>query len=126
MEAEIAGHQTVIDKVLMEGNRLLASKHFASDEIRQSSESLSSEWTVLKNAAANRRSKLDLALKGQQYLSSAADVETWIGEKKLALNSKEMGQDEDAAGKLLAKQKAIHVSHQNFYWVVPLENFFNF
>ena len=42
-----------------------------------------------------------------QYLSKAQDVEAWLAEKGQLVASTDYGRDENAAGKLLTKHKAL-------------------
>lgn len=42
-----------------------------------------------------------------QYLSEANDIELWITEKQHIVGSKDFGKDENAADKMMTKQKAL-------------------
>lgn len=65
-------------------------------------------WEELKNAVVQRRKKLDLSLKAQQFFFEASEVESWMTEKTELINSYDVGKDEDAAIKLLTKHKVGH------------------
>lgn len=112
MESEIIGHQSVIDRILSDADRLTKQNHYASEEIRQISDRLRSHFAVLKKIVIERRTNLDLALKGQRYFSEAAEFESYSGEKRIQLTSTALGNDEDASNKLLAKHKSIQVNDE--------------
>ena len=67
------------------------------------------DWDQLKHAAVQRRKKLDLSLKAQQFFFEASEVESWMTEKTELISSSDVGKDEDAAIKLLTKHKVIQI-----------------
>lgn len=56
---------------------------------------------------AQRRKKLDLSLKAQQFFFEATEIESWMAEKTELVNSSDVGKDENAAIKLLTKHKVL-------------------
>lgn len=107
LDSEVKGHEELIKATLDKGRQLLDAKHYASEDIKAKSAELRAEWGRLGEAMGGRRAALHLALKGQQFLFDAAEVEAWLGEKRVLVASEDLGQDEDAAGKLLTKHKAL-------------------
>ncbi|VEN48181.1 unnamed protein product [Callosobruchus maculatus] len=109
LEAEIAGHQPVIDKTLETGQALIDNMHPERKQIRNLCSTLRSSWDDLKDKAAQRANKLDVSLKAQQYFFEANEVESWLNEKANILSSSDYGRDRDSATKLLTKHKALEL-----------------
>ena len=65
MEVEIDGHQSVINKVLANGNGLISVGHFASADIDKQLAKLNKNWEDLKAKASSRRRLLDEAVQRQ-------------------------------------------------------------
>lgn len=65
-ENELTNHQFRIDTVLASGQDLIDSNHYASDEIEERCEELSTSWESLMGAAAEREQKLNDALESQK------------------------------------------------------------
>ena len=65
-ENELTNHQFRIDTVLASGQDLIDSNHYASDEIEERCEELSTSWESLMGAAAERKQKLNDALESQK------------------------------------------------------------
>ncbi|CRK98513.1 CLUMA_CG011869, isoform A [Clunio marinus] len=105
MEAEINGHQPIIDKTLAFGQTLIQQNHPESEKARESCGELENAWQNLQEKAEERAKKLELSLKAQQYLSDAGEIETWLSEKNNILKSTDYGRDRDSATKLLTKHK---------------------
>ncbi|KAL1509008.1 hypothetical protein ABEB36_003816 [Hypothenemus hampei] len=109
LQAEIVGHQPVIDKVLELGQSLIDQKHPEEANIKQLCENLQTAWSELQECTAKRGNKLDVALKAQQYFFEASEVESWLNEKGNILDSTDYGRDRDSATKLLTKHKALEL-----------------
>ena len=69
-ENELSNHQFRIDTVLASGQDLIDSNHYASDEIEERCEELSTSWESLMGAAAERKQKLNDALESQKVSDS--------------------------------------------------------
>ncbi|VBB25988.1 unnamed protein product, partial [Acanthocheilonema viteae] len=107
LETEVASRLPHIKQTLNRGNNLIIEKHYAQEQIRRKYEQLSGALAHLNNLMRKRKNLLDWALKEEQYMFDAAEVDSWMNEKRGALTSEDYGQDEDAAQKLLAKHKAL-------------------
>ncbi|CAP39687.2 Protein CBR-SMA-1 [Caenorhabditis briggsae] len=107
LEAEVNQHGGQIDKVLGQASKLVKRHHPASSQIKAKSGELESAWSELRRLLRSRRAIVDWGVKEQQYLFDAAEVESWMNEKRNALASEDYGNDEDAARKLLAKHRAL-------------------
>lgn len=109
LEAEIVGHQPVIEKTLQAGQSLVDLKHPESKKIKELCANLQEAWVDLNEKAENRAQKLELSLKAQQFFFEANEVESWLNEKGDLLASTDYGRDRDAATKLLTKHKALEL-----------------
>jgi len=109
LEGEVTGHQPSIDNTLATGKKLLDENHPRKEEIEKKSKELQTAWDQLKEDVVQRRKKLALSLKAQQFFFEASEVESWMAEKTELLNSPDVGKDEDAAIKLLTKHKALEL-----------------
>ncbi|VIO98093.1 probable spectrin beta chain, putative [Brugia malayi] len=107
LEAEVASRYPHIKQTLNRGSNLIKEKHYAQEQIRTKYEQLAEALEHLNNLMRKRKNLLDWALKEEQYMFDAAEVDSWMNEKRGALTSEDYGQDEDVAQKLLAKHKAL-------------------
>lgn len=118
LEAEIEGHQPNINRTLTSGQLLIEQKHPEQAKIEELCKKLSVSWEDLQKNADERSKKLELSLKAQQYLSEAAEIETWLGERDNILKSTDYGRDRDSATKLLTKHKAIELELDTYSGIV--------
>ena len=109
LEGELTGHQPAIDHTLAVGQKLEDEQHPQKAVIEKRCQELRSAWDQLRELVVQRRKKLDLSLKAQQFFFEASEVESWMAEKTELLNSPDVGKDEDAAVKLLTKHKALEL-----------------
>uniref|UniRef100_V5GNX9 Spectrin beta chain, non-erythrocytic 5 n=1 Tax=Anoplophora glabripennis TaxID=217634 RepID=V5GNX9_ANOGL len=109
LEAEIVGHQPVIDKTLDIGHNLIDQNHPEKQKIQQLCNTLRAAWADLEEKANQRALKLDLSLKAQQYFFEANEVESWLNERGDILASSDYGRDRDSATKLLTKHKGLEL-----------------
>lgn len=109
LEREIQGHQIMIDKTFSSGQLLIDQKHVAASSIKEMCKELNDNWNNLLDLVAIRKKKLELSLKMQLFLSETVEIESWMNEKRDMLTSDDYGKDEDAAVKLLTKQKALEL-----------------
>lgn len=105
LEAEIIGHQPVIDRSLENGQVLIEQRHPESKRVEEKCNELRRAWKDLNEKANRRMLKLELSLKAQQYFFEASEVESWLNEKSDILSSTDYGRDRDSATKLLTKHK---------------------
>ncbi|XP_039432326.1 spectrin beta chain, non-erythrocytic 1 isoform X2 [Culex pipiens pallens] len=109
LEAEIEGHQPMINRTLTSAENLINQNHPETAQVKELCNTLDLAWNDLQSKATERSKKLELSLKAQQYLSEAGEIETWLGERNNVLRSTDYGRDRDSATKLLTKHKAIEL-----------------
>ncbi|XP_063994705.1 spectrin beta chain, non-erythrocytic 5 isoform X3 [Diachasmimorpha longicaudata] len=118
LEAEIVGHQPMIDKTLATGQSLIDQTHPERKKIQELCEELDEAWKDLQEKALERSRALDLSLRAQEFFFEAGEVESWLGEKNDVLSSTDYGRDRDAATKLLTKHKAMELELDSYNGIV--------
>ncbi|XP_055551148.1 spectrin beta chain, non-erythrocytic 1 isoform X2 [Wyeomyia smithii] len=118
LEAEIEGHQPMINKTLTSAENLINQNHPEKVKVKELCNNLEHAWHDLQDKATERSKKLELSLKAQQYLSEAGEIETWLGERNNVLRSTDYGRDRDAATKLLTKHKTIELELDTYSGIV--------
>ncbi|VDO69394.1 unnamed protein product [Heligmosomoides polygyrus] len=114
LEAEVHQHSGHIEGTIAQGETLIRGGHKAAAQIKAKCEQLAGAWANLAQLVKRRRQVVDWGVKEQQYMFDAAEVESWMNEKRAALESDNYGQDEDAAQKLLAKHRALQKDMQTY------------
>ena len=114
LEGELTGHQPAIDNSLATGEKLIQENHPRKEEIEKRRKELQTAWNGLHDLVVQRRKKLDLSLKAQQFFFEASEIESWMAEKTELVSSADVGKDEDAAIKLLTKHKVISITFSLF------------
>ncbi|GAB1601116.1 spectrin beta chain, non-erythrocytic 1-like isoform X2 [Argonauta hians] len=117
LDVEIQGHQPMIEKVLAAGNALIQDQHFASKSIKDKCLDLHLSWEDLLRKYKIRKKNLDMSLQTQKYLSEVAEVTTWINYQMEMVSSTDYGKDENAADRLLAKNKVLETDRQTYQGV---------
>uniref|UniRef100_A0A0K0DJQ5 PH domain-containing protein n=1 Tax=Angiostrongylus cantonensis TaxID=6313 RepID=A0A0K0DJQ5_ANGCA len=121
LEAEVQKHSGHIEATIAQGESLIRVGHKAAGQIKTKCEQLAGAWAHLIQQVRRRRQVVDWGVKEQQYMFDAAEVESWMNEKRTALESSNYGQDEDAAQKLLAKHRALQKDMQTYrQWLEKL------
>ncbi|XP_037820524.1 spectrin beta chain, non-erythrocytic 5 isoform X3 [Lucilia sericata] len=118
LEAEIKGHQPMINKALLAGQALVQQNHPEKENVKDLCTKLEDAWNDLEYNTNERSKKLEMSLKAQQYLYDASEIEAWLGEKQNALRSTEYGRDRDSAAKLLTKHKTIELELDTYTGIV--------
>ncbi|XP_023176009.2 spectrin beta chain, non-erythrocytic 1 isoform X1 [Drosophila hydei] len=118
LEAEIKGHQPMINKALLAGQALIAQEHPEQQNVEGLCKQLEEAWQDLDLHCGERSRKLEMSLKAQQYLFDAGEIESWLGERNNALRSTEYGRDRDSAAKLLTKHKTIELELDTYSGIV--------
>ncbi|XP_043649951.1 spectrin beta chain, non-erythrocytic 5 isoform X4 [Drosophila teissieri] len=118
LEAEIKGHQPMINKALAAGQSLISQQHPEREQVESLCQQLEQAWQDLERHCGERSRKLDMSLKAQQYLFDAGEIESWLGERNNVLRSTEYGRDRDSAAKLLTKHKTIELELDTYSGIV--------
>ncbi|XP_057323872.1 spectrin beta chain, non-erythrocytic 1 isoform X4 [Microplitis mediator] len=118
LEAEIIGHQPMIDKALATGQGLIDQSHPERKKIQELCDELDDAWKNLQDKAGERSRALDLSLRAQEFFFEAGEVESWLCEKNDVLSSTDYGRDRDAATKLLTKHKTVELELDSYNGIV--------
>ncbi|XP_050430131.1 spectrin beta chain, non-erythrocytic 5 isoform X2 [Adelges cooleyi] len=118
LEAEIQGHQSMINKTLETGQALIHQKHPETKQVSSLCTGLEDAWQDLLAKSEDRNRKLELNLKAQQFFFEASEIESWLIEKNNILKSSDCGRDRDAASKLLTKHKALELELDTYEGIV--------
>ena len=111
LEDELKFRMPRIDKMVVEGDQLVASKRFNQQEnakIIAKCHSLQNKFGELREAAVTRRSLLEDSFTSQQYFADANEAESWMNDKLalVSLNS-DCGKDEASSQALLQRHVRI-------------------
>uniref|UniRef100_A0A8C2X3M8 Spectrin alpha chain, non-erythrocytic 1 n=1 Tax=Cyclopterus lumpus TaxID=8103 RepID=A0A8C2X3M8_CYCLU len=92
-EAELSANQSRIDALQKSGQELLDGKHYASTEVAERMEEVSSQWKKLLEATELKGIKLREANQQQQFNRNVEDIELWLYEVEGHLASDDYGKD---------------------------------
>ncbi|XP_053397817.1 spectrin alpha chain, non-erythrocytic 1-like isoform X2 [Mercenaria mercenaria] len=118
LDLEIQGHLPIIEKVQGRGDKLIEERHINAKPIKDKLQELQVSWDDLLNKAKIRKKNLDLSVQIQRYLSEVNEIENWINDKMSLASSTDYGKDENAADKLLAKNKVLETDIQTYQGIV--------
>ncbi|GAB6026067.1 hypothetical protein CHUAL_012270 [Chamberlinius hualienensis] len=118
LEWELTGHQPVIDRVFGRGEQLIEDGHCSKELIQSKCNALKEAWDGIWELTKERKDKLELSLRAQQFLHETNELEAWMNEKNDLLQSQDYGKDEDAAIKLLTKHKALELEVDTYNGLV--------
>lgn len=94
---EMQARHPVSQAIVVSGEQLVDSKHYAARDLKQRLNSLRDKWQRLNELAAARKTLLDDALESHQYYCDANEAESWMKEKMPLVSSEDYGNDEPSA-----------------------------
>ena len=107
LEDEIKFRMPRIDKMVSEGDQLVASKRFNQREnskIINKCDTLQQKFVELKEVAQKRRTLLEDSYSSQQYFADANEAQSWMNDKMALVSlSSECGKDEASSQALLQR-----------------------
>ena len=103
LERKIEEFAATIHQLGETARQLIADEHPDSEDITANIGQVDTHYAGLKDLAAERRDKLDDALKLFMLNREVDDIEHWIAEKELLTGSFEFGQDYDHATLLIER-----------------------
>eukprot|EP00051_Salpingoeca_urceolata_P015618 m.203546 g.203546 ORF g.203546 m.203546 type:complete len:3713 (+) comp18455_c2_seq3:139-11277(+) len=80
-QKSIATHQDKINQIVKEAKRLVAAKHFASEQLQEQSDKLLARQEELVEQAKQRQKNLDQSSVLQQVLRDFDDILRWTGQR---------------------------------------------
>lgn len=104
---ELVANTNRVAAVIGEGEALIDSKHYASEEIHQQLEMLESEWGKLQEASREKKIRLAQAYEALLFTRSLDEFNTWMDEMELHLSSEDYGKDLPAVNNLIKKHQVL-------------------
>ena len=106
-DAELLANTSRIAAVISEGEALIDSKHYASEEIHQQLEMLETEWGKLQEASREKKIRLTQAYEALIFTRSLDEFNSWMDEIELHLSSEDYGKDLPAVNNLIKKHQVL-------------------
>ncbi|XP_029899947.1 spectrin beta chain, non-erythrocytic 5 isoform X2 [Myripristis murdjan] len=113
MMQEISSRAPLVQAVQEAGQSLVRGRHFASHDIRERLEELRSLYEQLRTEAENKGKLLQEALSIHTFLTEVSELELWLEEQQVALESRDCGKSEEATQGLLRRLDSLNVELEN-------------
>ncbi|KAJ8687026.1 hypothetical protein QAD02_022820, partial [Eretmocerus hayati] len=107
LRTEIDHHETRINLVCNNGQKLISEGHEDSAEFTRLISDLNEKWRELKDAVDERNAHLARNEKAQQYFFDATEAESWMSEQELYMMVEDRGKDEISAQNLMKKHESL-------------------
>ncbi|GFT64747.1 spectrin alpha chain, non-erythrocytic 1, partial [Nephila pilipes] len=104
-EAELASNKARVDSVMLEGEKLIGSGHYASLEIQNLLQELEMHWRQLLDQTALKKERLQDAYQALQFNRMLDDLDAWMDEVEVQLQSEDHGKDLTSVQNLLKKHQ---------------------
>ncbi|XP_049883110.1 spectrin beta chain, non-erythrocytic 5 isoform X2 [Pectinophora gossypiella] len=115
---ELRGRRPHTDRVLRRGRDLVDGGHPQGDKIESLCKELEDAYSSVSSAAEARGIRLEAALKAQQFLHEALEVDSWLADKDAALASADVGNDRHRATQLLTRHKAVELELDTYSAII--------
>ncbi|CAK6979040.1 spectrin beta chain%2C non-erythrocytic 5 [Scomber scombrus] len=110
---EISSRAPLVQAVQEAGHSLVRGRHFASHDIRERLEELKSLHEELMTAAEKKGKLLQEALSIHTFLTEVSELELWLEEQRVGLESRDCGRNEEATDALLRRLDSLDVELEN-------------
>ncbi|XP_056249803.1 spectrin beta chain, non-erythrocytic 5 [Seriola aureovittata] len=110
---EISSRAPLVQAVQEAGRSLVRGRHFASHDIRERLEELKSLHEELMMEAERKGKLLQEALSIHTFLSEVLELELWLEEQRVGLESRDCGRSEEATEALLRRLDSVDVELEN-------------
>ncbi|VDM96556.1 unnamed protein product [Thelazia callipaeda] len=114
LEAEVDGRKEGIAKVEEKGQRMIKNGHFASNEIQQILDKLSTSVLSIKQFMSERSKNLEDSLRSQQYYAEVNQAQQWVRERIPLVTNSDIGKDQAAAEGHLRRLKTLESDINKF------------
>ncbi|KPJ18807.1 Spectrin beta chain, brain 4 [Papilio machaon] len=118
LRAELLGRRPLIERVLAQGRTLVEEEHPQKEKIEELSGELEAGYSRVSAAAEERGARLEAALKAQQFMHEALEVDSWLADKAAALASADVGADRHRATQLLTRHKAVELELDTYAAII--------
>ncbi|CAI5763945.1 spectrin beta chain, non-erythrocytic 5 [Podarcis lilfordi] len=114
LENEISSHNALTKAVISTGQKLVKGGHSASRDIMEQVKELEVSLDNLKGEAQERRKRLMQSYEAQHFLTELLEVESWVAERGLLLETPDYGRNEESTQALLRKVEAAKLDLEGF------------
>merc|ERR1712106_1061142 len=114
MQAEIANHEPRVNAVFENGQKLISEGHPEADKYERDLNNLTEKWARLQELLEERRQKLLVNERVQQFLFDANEAESWMSEQELYMMVEDRGKDEFSAQNLMKKHETLESSVEDY------------
>ncbi|XP_053623069.1 spectrin beta chain, non-erythrocytic 2 isoform X2 [Plodia interpunctella] len=118
LRAELAGRLPHIDKLLKQARERARESESDKDKIENLCSNLEQAHAEASAAAEARVVRLENALRAQQVMHDADEVDSWLADKAAALASADVGQHRHRATQLLTRHKAVELELDTYAAIV--------
>lgn len=110
-DTELIANKNRVGAVISEGEALIDSKHYASEEIQQQLEILETEWAKLQDSSREKKVRLTQAYEALLFTRSLDEFNSWMDEIELHLSSEDYGKDLPAVNNLIKKHQVLEADN---------------
>ncbi|KAM7403778.1 hypothetical protein PAMA_004285 [Pampus argenteus] len=110
---EISSRAPLIQAVQEAGHSLVRGRHFASHDIQDRLEELKSLHEELMMETEKKGKLLQEALSIHTFLTEVSELEQWVEEQRVGLESRDCGRSEEATEALLRRLDSVDVELEN-------------
>ncbi|XP_044291663.1 spectrin beta chain, non-erythrocytic 5 [Varanus komodoensis] len=114
LENEISSHDALTKAVISTGQKLVSGGHPASQEIMEQVKELELSLAQLKAKAQERKKRLLQSYEAQHLLTELLEMESWMAERRLVLETPDYGKNEETTQALLRKVEAAKLDLEGF------------
>ncbi|KAK2727728.1 hypothetical protein QYM36_008275, partial [Artemia franciscana] len=115
-EQELSANKARIEELTTTGNDLIERNHYASQRIHERLSEILSMWEALLTATEKKGYNLNQAAQQQQFNRNVEDLEIWLSEIEVQLQSDDYGKDLTSVQNLQKKHALLEAdisSHQD-------------
>ncbi|VVD03116.1 unnamed protein product [Leptidea sinapis] len=116
LRSELDGRRPIVTKVLQKGREV--PDHPQAEKIKQLCKELERAYSDVSTAAEERAVRLENALKAQQFMHDALEVDSWLADKAAELASSDVGNDRHRATQLLTRHKAVELELDTYAAII--------
>ncbi|XP_054861726.1 spectrin beta chain, non-erythrocytic 5 isoform X3 [Amphiprion ocellaris] len=110
---EISSRTPLVQAVQEAGHSLVRGRHFASHDIKERLEELKSLHEKLLKEAEKKGKLLQEALNIHTFLTELSELQIWLQEQRVGLESRDCGRSEEATETLLRRLDSVDVELEN-------------
>ena len=106
-EAELAANKARVDAVVSEGETIINSGHFMSNEIKDNLSHIEKAWRNLLSESTLKKERLQDAYQALQFHRMLDDLEVWMSDIESVLADEDHGKDSISAQNIMKKHQLI-------------------